>query len=132
MLLRLAAGGIAMLAGSGSAFRPATRLAIHSRSGLCRHSSASAVYAEMQQQPVTLFYNDIYKVNLPAKHKFPMDKYQLVRESLQSKFAGSPEKVNFQISPLATREELETTHCPDYIERFMEGRMTEKEIRISG
>ena len=26
---------------------------------------------------VTMFYNDVYKVQLPPKHKFPMDKYQV-------------------------------------------------------
>lgn len=29
---------------------------------------------------VTLFYNDVYEVVLPATHGFPMSKYRLVRE----------------------------------------------------
>lgn len=27
-----------------------------------------------------LFYNDVYQVQLPAGHRFPMEKYRLVRE----------------------------------------------------
>lgn len=27
-----------------------------------------------------LFYNDVYKVDLPPGHRFPMEKYRLVRE----------------------------------------------------
>ncbi|CAN0513019.1 unnamed protein product, partial [Scytosiphon promiscuus] len=27
-----------------------------------------------------LFYNDVYRVDLPGGHRFPMEKYRLVRE----------------------------------------------------
>lgn len=27
-----------------------------------------------------LFYNDVYRVDLPKNHRFPMEKYRLVRE----------------------------------------------------
>ncbi|CAN0545732.1 unnamed protein product, partial [Ectocarpus sp. 8 AP-2014] len=27
-----------------------------------------------------LFYNDVYRVDLPDGHRFPMEKYRLVRE----------------------------------------------------
>lgn len=27
-----------------------------------------------------LFYNDVYRVDLPERHRFPMEKYRLVRE----------------------------------------------------
>ena len=36
-----------------------------------------------------LFYNDVYEVNLPPKHRFPMGKYRKVRESVQEKLAKS-------------------------------------------
>lgn len=29
---------------------------------------------------ISLFYNDVYRVDLPEGHRFPMDKYRLVRE----------------------------------------------------
>lgn len=94
---------------------------IHSGSRrMCMSSSADRIH---------LYYNDYYKVVLPPTHKFPMDKYRLVRDSVKERFG---EKVAFIESPLASREELESTHCPDYVTRFLEGTMSEREIRVSG
>jgi len=75
-----------------------------------------------------LFYNDIFEVPLPPGHRFPMRKYRDVRLKLQGEFSHDL----FAASPLATREELETTHCPGYIDRFLSGQQTEKEIRAVG
>ncbi len=36
-----------------------------------------------------LFYNDVYEVKLPPKHRFPMWKYRKVRERVQDKLANS-------------------------------------------
>ena len=44
-------------------------------------------------------------------------------------FCSLPE---FAVSPLATVEELETTHCKDYIQRFLKGDQTELEQRNVG
>ena len=38
----------------------------------------------------------------------------------------------FVVSPLATVDELETTHCKDYIQRFLNGQQSEKEQRNVG
>jgi acetoin utilization deacetylase AcuC-like enzyme len=83
-----------------------------------------------QQPPFVLFYNDNFKVELPEQHKFPMQKYALIRAELQKLLASSP--VLFHQSPLATEQELETTHCPEYIARFIHGRMTAAEQRVVG
>jgi acetoin utilization deacetylase AcuC-like enzyme len=40
--------------------------------------------------------------------------------------------IEFLVSPLATVEELETTHSPEYIQRFFKGDQTEKEQRNVG
>ena len=81
--------------------------------------------------PITFFYNDVYDVQLPDNHKFPMHKYRYVRESLQREYAESP-FVHFQVSPLATREELISTHCPHYVQRFISGDMNISENRRVG
>jgi len=41
-------------------------------------------------------------------------------------------KIEFVISPLVTVEELETTHAPEYIARFLRGDQTEREQRNVG
>ena len=83
----------------------------------------------MEISRIHLYYNDYYKVKLPPNHKFPMDKYRLVRDRVKEKFG---DKVVFKESPLASREELESTHCPKYVTRFLDGTMSEREIRVSG
>ncbi len=35
-----------------------------------------------------IYYNDIYEVDLPLGHRFPMFKYRKVRESIQAKVGG--------------------------------------------
>ncbi len=72
---------------------------------------------------VTLFYNDVYEVVLPPGHRFPMNKYSAVRKLVQAEFLQNP-FVSFEVSPLATRTELESTHCPSYIDRFLSGRLS--------
>ena len=61
-----------------------------------------------------LYYNDIYQVPLPPQHRFPMEKYKLVREKLTLLNADTTKEgqLQFHVSPLASREELVTTHCP--------------------
>ena len=79
------------------------------------------------------FYNDIYEVILPESHRFPMQKYRLMREGLQSHFETmADEKVEFLPSPLATPSELKTTHCPMYVDRYITGQMTPLEVRRVG
>ena len=81
-----------------------------------------------------VYYNDVYEVQLPPKHRFPMEKYRKVRMIAQSEI----EKINdsnitrFIKSPLATFEELATTHSEEYIRRFLTGDQTEREQRNVG
>ena len=71
------------------------------------------------------------RVSLPENHRFPMEKYRLVREGLQSYFAGES-KVSFHVSPMAFPEELKTTHCREYVDRYLSGNMTPLEVRRVG
>ena len=85
-----------------------------------------------------IFYNDVYEVILPDGHRFPMEKYGKVRRRVQEMIGALPpkqqEKVqcDFEISPLATFEELITTHSPEYVKNFMTGNQTDVEIRNVG
>ena len=80
---------------------------------------------------VKFFYNDVYKVVLPESHRFPMEKYRMVREGLQKYFMAD-ERVEFLPSPIASPAELKTTHCPKYVDRYLTGQMTDMEIRRVG
>lgn len=90
-----------------------------------------------------IYYNDVYKVQLPPNHRFPMDKYRQVREMVQQKIShlqnsSSSSTVNnsinctFDVSPLASIEELQSTHSLKYITRYIQGQQTPQEIRQVG
>ena len=60
----------------------------------------------------------VYKVELPEKHRFPMQKYAMTREAVQKVVAGT-NLVSFTQSPLATIHDVQTTHDSNYIKRFL-------------
>ena len=72
-----------------------------------------------------------------------MEKYAKVRRKLQATLPTNSRETrsnqqlplvpcNFRESPLATVEELTTTHCPEYVARFLAGDMTPDEERNVG
>ncbi len=70
--------------------------------------------------------------------RFPMEKYRKVRTRIQSTIQSFPPnyvskvQCTFQISPLVSIQNLTTTHCPKYVQRYMEGNQTQREIRNVG
>lgn len=78
-------------------------LPLFSTTGKAEHSTATETndadeFALQQKTEKTtvpkspafrLFYNDVYEVKLPPKHRFPMWKYRKVRERVQDKLARS-------------------------------------------
>ena len=67
-----------------------------------------------------------------------MKKYRQVRLAVQEKVARLSDEersmvdCEFRVSPLATKEQLITTHDETYVERYLQGKMTEAEIRNTG
>ncbi|CAB9520997.1 Acetoin utilization protein AcuC [Seminavis robusta] len=114
-----------------------------------RWMSASSSAAEVEDATTSIkhkssipafriFYNDVYEVHLPKGHRFPMDKYQRVRKQVQKVVKELPkeeqEKVDcdFHVSPLATVDELVTTHSYEYVQKVLSGDLTEQELRNVG
>ena len=83
----------------------------------------------MRLSPLPLFYNDHYRVPLPLNHRFPMPKYALVRQALQRELRGL---ASFRPSPLATLDELTACHTADYVDRYVNNKLTEQENRRIG
>ncbi len=77
-----------------------------------------------------VFYCDHVPLPLPPGHRFPIKKYQELRERLMSQ--GGFFQEQFLPSPPATREELLTTHTPDYLDRVFAGRLSDSERRALG
>ena len=76
-----------------------------------------------------IYYADHYPLPLPAEHRFPKDKYKLTRTALLE-VDFSVDK--FAVSPLISRLDLESVHCPNYVERVFNGQLTPKEQRRIG
>lgn len=99
----------------------------YSRSSLSYINALSTPIANQ----VKFFYNDIYQVKLPINHKFPMSKYRIVRETLQNEYRNN-KNIIFEESPKISRSELITTHCPTYIDNYLNGNLSDLEIRKQG
>ncbi len=74
-----------------------------------------------------LFYCDHHEIHLPKGHKFPMAKYRLLRNSLESDGVYSL----YPAQP-ALRETIEQVHDPAYVAAFLSGTLTAQAIRRIG
>ncbi len=74
-----------------------------------------------------VFYTDHFVLPLPEGHRFPMQKYSLLREAVQ---AFAPEAL--EVAPAAKDEELQLAHDPAYVDRMSNGTLTATEIRHIG
>lgn len=75
-------------------------------------------------------YSDIYRYALPDGHRFPMDKYPLIKDQLL--YEGTVEQVDFYEPAPLTWEQVATTHSKEYIKKLRTSTLTAKEIRKIG
>jgi len=71
-----------------------------------------------------------YTFPLPAGHRFPIAKYERLRE--QVLINGVVAHSALREPARATREALLLVHTQEYIDRFLEGRLSERELRLLG
>ena len=77
-----------------------------------------------------VLYSDRFIVPLPEGHRFPMPKYSLLRQRVFDSGLIAPE--DFIEAQPATDEQLLRVHTPEYLEKVVNGRLTEREIRRIG
>lgn len=75
-----------------------------------------------------LFYHDIFTFPLPSNHRFPISKYQMLRERLDQSDLVS----DLVLSTPATEDQLLLVHTAEYVNKITEGTLTDKEIRQIG
>lgn len=92
-------------------------------------SAAAGLRAPAHVPPPIFFYNDVYRVDLPDGHRFPMGKYEAVRTSLQHELGDTAE---FRVSPVASVAELTTSHTRGYVERVLRNELSPAELRRIG
>lgn len=71
-----------------------------------------------------------YAIPLPAGHRFPMEKYALLRDGVLADGVVPPERLHEPAR--AEPADLLRVHAADYVERLTGGRLTEAEVRRLG
>lgn len=74
-----------------------------------------------------VFYTDHFVLPLPEGHRFPMQKYSLLREAVQ---AFAPDSL--EVAPAAKDDELLLVHEAAYVDRMSNGMLTATEVRQIG
>tara|TARA_Y100000385_G_scaffold16678_1_gene16843 strand:- start:891 stop:1817 length:927 start_codon:yes stop_codon:yes gene_type:complete len=78
-----------------------------------------------------LYPCDKYRLPLPDGHRFPIQKYEILRQRLEKDVeAGEP--FVFIEPHAASDEELRRVHCPQYLGRVFGGTLTKAEIQRIG
>ncbi len=77
-----------------------------------------------------IFYYDHHPLPLPAAHRFPAQKYALLRQRVQE--SGLVPSEWLLPAPAVTDGQLARAHTADYLHRLAHGLLTEKEMRRIG
>lgn len=76
------------------------------------------------------FYSDLFDLQLPQGHRYPAQKYSLLRNVLMASETLHPDQLI--ASPLCSFEDLTLAHDPEYVLKVFEGRLSVSEIRRMG
>jgi acetoin utilization deacetylase AcuC-like enzyme len=79
---------------------------------------------------MNLFYSDPFTFPLPEGHSFPVEKYALLRKRITEGSIVRPEEI--LMADAATQQDILRVHPPDYVHRFMQGRLSPAEMRRIG
>jgi len=79
---------------------------------------------------VKVFYSDQFVLPLPEGHRFPMNKYSMLRERVERADICGPGEL--RLPHAVTDEEILRAHNPDYLNKVVTGTLTDKEIRRIG
>jgi acetoin utilization deacetylase AcuC-like enzyme len=74
------------------------------------------------------FYADHVAVKLPEGHRFPMQKYQLLRDRLAQELPD----IRLEQAPPASEGELALAHTPSYINAVLQGHLSDSQLREIG
>ena len=76
------------------------------------------------------FYCDHFVLPLPEKHRFPMAKYQRLRQAVVEQGLVAPE--DLRVPPPASDDQILTAHDSDYLEQVKAGTVPPREWRRVG
>lgn len=79
---------------------------------------------------MNIFYTDVYPLPLPIGHRFPIEKYSLLRRRLTDSGRIAPQQL--RLPEAARRRDILRAHCPHYYQRFLEGALDARTMRRIG
>lgn len=74
------------------------------------------------------YYADHFVLPLPAGHRFPMQKYRLLRDAIVAELPA----VRLSQAPLASEGELALVHAPAYVDAVLQGTLSASQQREIG
>lgn len=80
--------------------------------------------------PLKVFYSDTFELPLPDGHRFPIEKYRLLRERLAN--SDIRNQLEFCLPAAATDEQLLLVHSADYLDKLKHGTLSRIEERRTG
>lgn len=95
---------------------------------LLKHRQCSDPVGSANETVVKAYDTDHFSLPLPAGHRFPMQKYRLLRERI----VDCGLAVELALAPAATDSQLHRAHCETYVTRVVAGELDEVEIRRIG
>ena len=84
----------------------------------------------MRRENYHFYYSDHYEVELDPNHRFPMNKYSLLRNSLIEK--GIVKNSQITAAQLINIDHLYLAHTPDYIEQVLDLSLSREKARAIG
>ena len=84
----------------------------------------------MPNHQFPLYFHEIYSSGLDRTARFPVDRYQLLAQKLSDLDEGN--LISWLTPRLAKKQEILLVHQKEYVERFFNHQLSEKEIRRIG
>lgn len=83
-----------------------------------------------EHQPFAMWYHALYTNGIHPNARFPRNRYELLRERLETSEAMN--KMVFNVPQAISEEHLLLAHGQDYVQRFLAGKLTDKEQKRIG
>ena len=79
---------------------------------------------------MNIYYHPLYTYGIDSKSSFPRERYELIKNSLKSEFNNG--FIKFVEPDKADVKDIYRAHSKDYVDRFLNSNLSDKEIREIG
>jgi acetoin utilization deacetylase AcuC-like enzyme len=88
------------------------------------------LFAGRDGEHLRAFYSDQFPIPLPPDHRFPIDKYRLLRQAIIADLTSLD--IELLVPDPACKDQIRLVHDADYVEKVITGTLGEREIRRIG